>query len=251
MSNNNNTYDTPQSEDFLASDDISATSEFKVEDTPSCASQNSESCPAPKLEILVTTNEDKKEEDKKEEYKKQEEELQIAIKKAEKSNLEYMEPSKYTTYTIKKGTTLYHGSTSKETFNPYNIKLGSSSLVVFFSPDKQIASNSFGSCAFFPEKDGFLHMFKVKEDITNIIILSVFDLDKTYTNEKFEDSFCSRKNKYEMALSGVGFFYPSDKKEGDHECEFALCDPARYLKYEGTQRCTSRQRLGDIYSFTK
>ena len=38
--------------------------------------------------------------------------------------LNYMEPSKTNLYTIPKGTILYHGTLYKESFNPFDIRLG-------------------------------------------------------------------------------------------------------------------------------
>lgn len=172
---------------------------------------------------------------------------------ASKVKLPFSEPSRMKTYTITKGTILYHGSKSKETFNPYNIKLGSSNLIVFFSPDKELAAHSYGSCSNFPVENGYLHEFRVTRDIENIIILSVYDLDNTDTIKKFEDRFCSRNNVYDMILDGIGFFYPSDAKESPEKytSEFALCNPKSYLEYIGTQRCISRQILGESYKFNK
>ena len=46
--------------------------------------------------------------------------------------LNYMEPSKTTLYKIPKGTILYHGSLTKEAFNPYDIRLGDDRLVSYF-----------------------------------------------------------------------------------------------------------------------
>lgn len=167
--------------------------------------------------------------------------------------LQFSEPSRMKTYTITKGTILYHGSKSKETFNPYNIKLGSSNLIVFFSPDQELAARTYGSCSNFPVENGYLHEFRVTRDIENIIILSVYDLDNTDTIKKFEDRFCSRNNVYDMILDGIGFFYPSDAKESPetYTSEFALCNPKSYLEYIGTQRCISRQILGESYKFNK
>merc|ERR1712146_783067 len=53
--------------------------------------------------------------------------------------INYMEPSKTTTYTIPQGAILYHGSMVRESFNPYDIKLGNDTLVSYFSPNKEFA----------------------------------------------------------------------------------------------------------------
>ena len=54
------------------------------------------------------------------------------------SKLNYMAPSRTTEYTIPEGTILYHGTMTKESFNPYDIRLGDDNLVAYFSPNKKL-----------------------------------------------------------------------------------------------------------------
>merc|ERR1711916_34332 len=69
--------------------------------------------------------------------------------------LNYMEPSKTTLYVIPRGTILYHGSMVKESFNPYDIRLGDDRLVSYFSPNKRLAADYIVGCALYPTKSGF------------------------------------------------------------------------------------------------
>ena len=45
--------------------------------------------------------------------------------------LNYMEPSTTSLYNIPRGTIMYHGSLNRESFNPYDIRLGDDKLVAF------------------------------------------------------------------------------------------------------------------------
>ena len=94
--------------------------------------------------------------------------VQQSIFNPEKLN--YMEPSKTTLYKIPKGTILYHGSLTKEAFNPYDIRLGDDRLVSYFSPNKSLAADYIVGCALYPTKSGFLHKFRVKKDIEKILL---------------------------------------------------------------------------------
>ena len=68
--------------------------------------------------------------------------------------LNYMEPSKTTLYTIPKGTLLFHGSLNRESFNPYDIRLGDDKLVAYFSPNKRLTADYIVACAIYPNKNG-------------------------------------------------------------------------------------------------
>jgi hypothetical protein len=162
------------------------------------------------------------------------------------TKLQYMNPSKMTTYTIKRGTILYHASTTKETFNPFVIKLGENGkLVAFFTPNRDHALSYIKNCTEFPEERGFIHMFKVNEDITDIMIVSPYDTN--FTLENIENNFCSRT--HDPLLNGVGIFYPKEGVSYDTESkiaesEFALCHPnSKTLSYVGTYSCNGRAKL--------
>lgn len=177
--------------------------------------------------------------------------------------LNYMEPSKTTLYTIPKGTLLYHGSLNKESFNPYDIRLGDDRLVSYFSPNKRLAADYIVGCALYPNKSGYLHKFRVKKDIEKILIISTHEKQSHWTLSFVEDSFCSRK--FRIQLDGIGFFFPRrDEKDftaiqqGDKtiknlafDSEFAVCNPNEYLEYVSTQRCVSVRKLSQDYHFSK
>lgn len=119
-----------------------------------------------------------------------------------KESLSHMEPSHMTVYTIPAGTILYHGSVLKETFNPTDIKLGEDSLVSYFSESPILASSHIMECSLYPNKTGYIHKFRVKKDIDNIIILSQYDRNGEFDDKHIENKFCKGDRMY----NGVGFF---------------------------------------------
>lgn len=176
--------------------------------------------------------------------------------------LNYMEPSKTNLYTIPKGSIIYHGSLNRESFNPYDIRLGDDKLVSYFSPNKRLAADYIIGCALFPTKAGYLHQFRVKKDIEKILIISSHEKQSHWTLKFLEDSFCSRK--FRIQLDGIGFFFPrrdendfASLQQGDNDIkrlafdsEFAICNPNEYLQYVSSQRCMSVRKLSENYRFT-
>lgn len=168
------------------------------------------------------------------------------------TNLKPMDTSHMTLYTIPRGTLLYHGSKTKETFNPHNIVLNDKELVAFFSPNKRMAADYVDGCAKYPKDNGFIHIFVVKKDITKLKILSQYDLTKKFDEKEINDKFCSRDHR--PLLNGIGLFFPMMKIDIEdiiYKSEFALCDPNEYLEYVGTQKCISKRKMGEMYSFTR
>ena len=177
--------------------------------------------------------------------------------------LNYMEPSKTSLYNIPRGTIMYHGSLNRESFNPYDIRLGDDKLVAFFSPNKRLAADYIVGCALYPTKAGFLHKFRVKKDIEKILIISTYEKQQHWTLKFLEDSFCSRK--FRIQLDGIGFFFPrrdekdfsaiqrgeENPKRLSFDSEFAICNPNEYLEYISTQRCSSMRKLSKDYHFSK
>lgn len=177
--------------------------------------------------------------------------------------LNYMEPSKTTLYTIPQGTILYHGSLYKESFNPYDIRLGDDKLVSYFSPNKRLSADYIIGCALYPTKAGFLHKFRTKREIPRVMIVSSFEKQPNWTLRFIEDSFCSRR--FRIQLDGIGFFYPRKDESTftslntnpdtvakvTFDSEFAICDPNYFLEYVSTQRCVSNRKLSPEYHFSK
>lgn len=177
--------------------------------------------------------------------------------------LDYQAPSETSLYTIPQGTILYHGSLNRESFNPFDIRLGEDKLVAFFSPNKRLSSDYIVGCALYPTKAGYLHKFRVKKTIEKILILSTYEKQQHWTLAFLEDSFCSRK--FRIQLDGVGFFFPRrDESDFDaiqkgeeiperlaFDSEFAICNPNEYLEYMSTQRCSSMRKLSKDYHFSQ
>ena len=174
-------------------------------------------------------------------------------------NLNPVAPGTTQLYNIPAGTILYHGSLNKESFNPYDIRLGDDRLVSYFSQSKRLAADYIIGCALYPTKSGFLHKFRVKKDIKRILIISPHERQSHWTLRFIEDSFCSRK--FRIQLDGIGFFFPkkhesvfsrdNQQNDGriDFDNEFAICDPNEFLEYIDTQRCVSMRKLTPAYSF--
>lgn len=172
-------------------------------------------------------------------------------------SLDPMEPSHLTTYVIPEGTILYHGSKTIREFNVQRINVGDDNFVAFFTPNKSIASSYIRDCA--PTGDeggvvnGYIHEFVVKKDVTNIFIISSHDKELQWQLKKLKTGYCET-TKYDIKLNGIGFFVPAKEQSkftelsmnvpADlHFSQFALCNPAEYLKYLGTYQCTGPSQL--------
>jgi len=176
--------------------------------------------------------------------------------------LKFMEPSKMTLYTIPKGTLLYFGSFTTESFNPNDIKLDENNSISYFSSNKRLIADYIVGCALYPTKQGFLHKFRVKRDINKILIISTFERKANWTLSYLDETYCFRKNK--TNLNGLGFFFPR-KDEQDlynlnnddsiidpkisFDAEFIICDPNEFLEYLSTQRCIGMRKLSPEYIF--
>lgn len=201
----------------------------------------------------------------------------------ENKQLEYMDPTAPTLYTIPSGTILYHGTMIKETFDPARIVLGNDTLVAFFSPNKKFAMDYISSCSLHPEHTGYIHKFIVTKDIGKIFIISPYDKTTDWELKKIENKYCNSSGTSER-YNGVGFFVPystdqnggADEEEQNEEvkendenieenneeefqtpvngiisAEFALCNPKEWLEYIETERCVSVRSMSKPYSFNK
>lgn len=174
------------------------------------------------------------------------------------STVPHSGPAYMPKYTVRQGTILYHGTMYRETFDPDNIILGDNDLVAYFSPDKQLAADYINGCAEYPIKNGYLHKFMVKEDITDIQVISIYEKRNTWTLSTLNDKYCL--NRTGEILNGVAFFYPKNHSISfgqhtpqmaahDYNAEFAICNPSRYLTYINTQRCMGPRTMTVEYSF--
>ena len=179
---------------------------------------------------------------------------------------EIPEPSYVPLYTIPAGTVLYHGSKTKETFDPQKITLGDDTLAAFFTPNKRFAADYISGCV--GEETGYIHMFKVRIPITSIYVISSHNKKDVWDIGQLETKFC--KGTEYGRLNGVGFFVKDDFSNKfveqldapeDQEppqvaggiptaSEFAICDPSSFLDYVSTQRCQSARNLSQPYNFT-
>ena len=188
----------------------------------------------------------------------------------------YLPNPKYTsdqinTYTIKEGTILYHATVNKKGFNTNYIELGKDKLINFFTPNFRLASDKIEACSI-DKQNGYIHVFKVKKDISNIYIKHPYDIADDINSGNLANEFCSQNQNY----SGVGFFYPKNNIEmfsnnltfkeetkqflptgiemgvgmdSQYYSEFGLCNPKLYLEYIYSQKCQTLRKLSDPYRF--
>lgn len=148
----------------------------------------------------------------------------------------FPEKSKIRTYTIPTGTILFHGTKSKETFDPYYLQFNDLNLISFFSTNIRFAADCIARYSNHSHEIGYIHMFEVIKDIDKILILSFFDINNKWTMEYLKNNFCNKNSKYN--INGIGFFIP--KLEQDIY-EFALCHPNKFLQYINTRKCIFRK----------
>ncbi len=168
------------------------------------------------------------------------------------------------TYTIPKGTVLYHSVDNKRGFNTNNIQLGNNGTIIFFTPNFRLASDRIQGCSIDKQK-GYIHAFEVIQDIPNIYIKLPYDTSEDVSIETLKQEFCGGTGSY----NGVGFFYPKNEIELFNKTilssesivtslteeyfysEFGLCNPTPYIKYLYSQKCQSLRKLSQPYRFDK
>ena len=164
------------------------------------------------------------------------------------------------TYTIEKGTILFFSTVDKRGFNTNTIKLHgneSKDLISFFTPNFRLASDKIQGCSVEKQK-GYIHVFRVKQEIPNIFIKLPYDTDDDISLDNLFSKFCTGSNSY----NGIGFFYPKNEIEtfnniqtggslsdNNYYSEFGLCNPGPFLEYLYTQKCMSLRKLSEPYRF--
>lgn len=127
-------------------------------------------------------------------------------------------------YTIPKNTFLYHGILDSN-INNVNMK----EQVNYYSPNKQFAIDYIINS----NTSGHIYKFKLKKDITNIMIISIFEKKIDWTLSFITENICSSQK-----LNGIGFFFPR-KIENTNvdsnnqiilDAKFAFCSPDEYLE---------------------
>ena len=151
--------------------------------------------------------------------------------------------SKLNLITIKSGIYLYHGSQTKNSFDPTDVKLSEDSLLAIFSNSKNISSDVFMNCSQYPSTNGYLHKFIISRDIPNIQVISPYNITPTTTNKMLESMYCNRQENPRLN----GFAYPIRISEGLHKNKFdyviGLCRPNDYVKYVSTMICVNPYRI--------
>lgn len=123
------------------------------------------------------------------------------------------------TYNLPASTTLYHGSKTMGFFDTYPLRLSCNLFTTFFTIDKDLATEAFGNCKSNPNQ-GFLHEFKTKVELTNIMFKPLHTLRNDGKNETAIDLeyintyYCNNiVNEFGQSFNAVAFY---SKKTGQN-----------------------------------
>jgi hypothetical protein len=155
--------------------------------------------------------------------------------------------SKLKLLTLPTGINIYHGSQTKNSFDPNDIKLSDGTLLAIFSNNPKLASDSFMNCASYPVTNGYLHQFTIKKEIPYVQLVSPTAIDKGSNLKNLDTLFCQKPDNPRLN----GFAYPvknislQDKGKTVYDYIIGLCNPNEYLKYVSTTICVNPYRLSD------
>ncbi len=155
------------------------------------------------------------------------------------------------TYTIKKGTLLYHTTLNKKESNKHS-NFNQDKSIDFFTPNYSIVTDKLYECSN-NTQNGYIHVYKVIKDIPNIYIELFNDIKNIDNLTLHINEFCHKNQNY----NGIGFFYPKNNIElfannsaqsneqiqsiiMDSELyysEFCLSNLKDYIKYSHSQKC--------------
>jgi hypothetical protein len=124
--------------------------------------------------------------------------------------------SRINLYKVPIGTELFHESLNNNSFNPNNIRIGDDTLIAYFTLSPNLKAN------------GYIHKFKVKNDINNILIVSRSDTNANWSKEYLDKHICNSK------YDGIAFLFPNS-----NEIQISLCNPNKYLEYVSTKNLSS------------
>lgn len=118
------------------------------------------------------------------------------------------ETPKILTFTIKKGTILFHSSKNKKGFNTNNLNLNNNTFNLF-TPNFKLASDKID----FDNEDksnGYIYVYKVIKNIPNIYIGLETDIYNAIISGKLENEFehQTQEQSPDKHFNGIGIFYP-------------------------------------------
>lgn len=153
------------------------------------------------------------------------------------------EISKIRLVTLPANINIYHGSITKNSFDPNDIKLSDGTLLALFSNNAKLAADNFMNCANYPTTNGYLHKFVIKKDIPYVQIVSPTTFDKDSNLKTLDTQYCQRVDNPRLN----GFAYPiRNTSVPNHEAYdyiIGLCNPNEYLKYVNSHICVNPYRL--------
>ena len=153
--------------------------------------------------------------------------------------------SKLQLITIPAGINIYHGSQTKNSFDPNDIKLSDGTLLALFSNNPKISADNFMNCANYPINNGYLHQFKIKKDIPYIQMVSPTIIEKNSNLKTLDNQYCQKPDNPRLN----GFAYPIKNNVIKHDRHqvydyiIGLCNPNEYLSYVATTICVNPYRL--------
>lgn len=145
--------------------------------------------------------------------------------------------------TLPEGINIYHGSQTKTTFDPNDIKLSDGTLFALFSNNPKLSADHFMNCAEFPVTNGYLHQFSTIKEIPNIKVITSYNFDKDM--KILDKIYCQKPENPKLN----GFCYPVINNEILHNNKpsydyiIGLCNPNEYIKYVSTSICLNPYRL--------
>lgn len=168
----------------------------------------------------------------------------------------YTGPTTPTVAMIPQGTILFHGTTSKATFDTNTINLGGDKLISYFTPHEEMAAQEIKGCTDFPGTGGYIHKFRATRDVDNLFVMSVYEKNKNMDIQYYYDNYCTQKNvdRYGMTFNGIAFFNSNSGVFNPdvviHKSKIAICNPkAVGLEYLSTRQCLAQSQFSSEYQF--
>lgn len=155
-------------------------------------------------------------------------------------------PTHLTHITLQAGINIYHGSLTKNSFDPNDIKLSDGTLLAMFSNNPKLAADNFMNCAMYPNHNGYLHQFKTKKDIPYIELVSAASMNKPASLTYLDRSFCQRAENPKLNGFAYAIRHISDVgNQLTYDYIIGLCNPNEYLEYVSTSSCVNPYRLSE------
>lgn len=139
---------------------------------------------------------------------------------------------------------LYHGSQTKNSFDPNDIKLSDGTMLALFSNNPKLSSDVFMNCANFPVTNGYLHQFKTKKEIPYVQVVSSSVMNRNTDLRSLDTQFCQKADN--PRLNGFAYSIKNTSLSGEaYDYIIGLCNPNEFLSYVSSTICVNPYRLSD------